>query len=239
MPELKTALHRVEKYQGIYMETSMGIGEALDILDGVMLSDGSITRDSSEFHMNLSGWCHVDWLLVVGEALAVLGCPTLDGYPMRDTRLTRGKPYEACDLHTHTNLFLRAQRARWYSDSTKIVPRDVQVTPVSLAHWYTGDGSSTRDKRPTSFVVGLKLSSLSFTECENYFLRERLHNLGITASVLSVRSRSMLFIDQWSVNLFMDIVEPYMVPSYLYKIKRRLMPPSRKPKRPAQSMVKM
>ncbi len=194
-----------------------------EVFDGVMLSDAGLKfskrSKNAWFSMGLSGSEHMDWLIYIKATLVALDVPVY----ARGLRLyrgtSRGKQYIGALLQSSSRPFLTKQYERWYSEGVKVVPKDVAVTPLSVANWFMGDGSSSPDKRNDAIVT--YFACCKFTPEESTLLAGRLTVLGVAATAVLNRGYSRVNISQFSVNHFMDIIEEYVLPSYQYKIKRR------------------
>lgn len=199
----------------------MNRDEALQVFDGVMLSDGSIDYNGN-FRENLSGSKHMDWLYYQEDALTSIGVIMMAGHPKCETRTSKGKSFENCALYTKTSEFTKSQRLRWYPRGVKWVPDDVSITPVTLAHWFMGDGSSSYRKcRPG--LVTLWLCTDSFLEVDVNKLIMCLRHAGLDGfgKYPSKSGYRLGTNDNRLIERFMDTVERFVLPSYRYKIKTR------------------
>lgn len=198
--------------------------EAEQVFDGVMLSDASIQPHgkAAQFFIALSGKEHIDWLKSVSSYLPLLGIEPCSGHPKVVPKVSSyGKPYEQCLLITRNSTFLLAQRKRWYPEGTKVIPRDVLVTPISIANAFMGDGNSAaRVKQNAPHLILLTLSIEGFAKEDLMFFEEKLRTLGIQGHADTKGRNGYRVSNTKSVNTFMDMVEPYVVSSYRYKIKR-------------------
>lgn len=203
--------------------TTISPRAANQVIDGAMLSDANLGFHSknANFLMCLSGKEHMDWLEVVAHALIVLGVPLCSGHPKVMPRTSRGKQYENCILESRVSAFLTEQRCRWYPEHVKIIPRDLNITPIVLANAYMGDGNSTaRIKQNAPHLILLTLSLEGFTKEDLLFFEGKLRALGIQGHADTKGRNGYRVSNTESVNTFMDLVEPYILPSYRYKVKR-------------------
>lgn len=119
----------------------------MEVFDGVMLSDASLKFSkkgkNAWFSMGLSGSEHMDWLTFVKTTLVALGVPVHDRGLGLYRGFSKGKSYIGALLQSSSQPFLTKQHERWYNGNTKIVPEDVAITPLSVANWFMGDGSSS------------------------------------------------------------------------------------------------
>lgn len=133
----------------------------IELVDGLLLGDASIARQGYLVMDQMDR--RLSWLYQVQKILTDQGVRSRVA-PVLKERVIHfangaaiGKP--ASRITTSTTNFMKTQRARWYPLGTKRVPHDVRVTPISIAHWFAGDGTCT--------VTGcLKFCTNGFTESE-------------------------------------------------------------------------
>lgn len=192
--------------------------EAQQIFDGVMLSDGGMelsTGGRARFGIALSGIVHLDWLSYIGNSLTALGPQISPGYPKVWDRISsHGTPYKYCFLRTLTCEFLTAQYARWYVDRVKVVPSDIELTPISIANWFMGDAVCGK-----GHGITLEFATEEFSESGLQILEEKLELLSIeTGRSRRPNGGHRITIRTHSVPSLVDIMEQYVLPSYMYKI---------------------
>lgn len=198
------------------------------ILDGVMLGDGRIcfSRNNPDayFQMNLSGSKTMIYLEYLKQALIHMGIHVSQNYPKLYPAVSRGKPYALACLATSCSSRLTAEQPRWYlgRKGQKIVPADIELSPVTLAHWFMGDGSSSKG---ACGCINTTLCTDSFPkECVE-ILETCLHGISVNTGRehrhVKEGSGIRLTILQSSVNNFMHMIDPYVVEPYRYKIKYR------------------
>lgn len=98
---------------------------------------------------------------------------------------------------------------------TKIVPKNIEeyLTPLALAIWFMDDGSK--------LGKGAKIATNCFTYNEILFLSQVLNKkYNIKTSVISsgINKGHNLYISTLSMNVFIEIVKPFMLPSMYYKL---------------------
>lgn len=212
------------------------ISHAMEVFDGAMLSDAGLAfsrrADNAFFSIGLSGKEHMDWLYYIRGALRRLGVEACNSHPKASVRTNFwGKPYCCCVLATKVSPFLTEQYARWRyrrceDGWIKGLPDDICLTPITLANWFMGDGSSRRRKRKWSVdTISTKLHTQGFTLAETGYLEDLLEGAGFATGREYVgvgsNSRVVLTIRQKSVDEFMAVVRPYILLSYMYKVKFR------------------
>lgn len=143
--------------------------EALEILDGELLGDGSVshTQTNACFSHTMA---NLNYAKLLYDKLKTVGLPllALEPVPARNG----GKP----QLRTRTscNISFTTLRHRWYPDGKKIVPPDLRLTKTMCLHWYLGDGYIEQGT--------VKLSTCGFTEIEVIRLAAMLTDLGFKSS---------------------------------------------------------
>lgn len=98
-------------------------------------------------------------------------------------------------------------RKKWYPHGKKIVPSDVVLNPLSLAHWFVQDGHNHQTR------TSITLHTNAFTVPDVEFLIGRLDSdLGITdANVQFRKGKPVIFIGKKSYFKFIETVRPYVI----------------------------
>lgn len=179
-----------------------------ELVDGLLLGDGSIECGRYGARLRL-GQCadHRDWVKQVQQLFEGAGviCGVRDALPETPARIW-GKVYRrqgTCKLTTRSYAFLKDQRERWYPHGSKRVPKDVLLTPLSLAHWYAGDGTVGCKGYHAKFCTD------GFPEQDVLFLIRRLHEVFGWSPVHEERNRILLcrFEDRQSlVSMLQDLM---------------------------------
>lgn len=198
---------------------------AQQVLDGALLSDGGLflqhPKGNAYFYISQSGGKHVDWLLHIREALLALGVAVSQRYPKTVPRMSSfGKQYEHCYLNSRVSPLLTEYYHRWYPRRQKIVPENLHLTPIIIANWFMGDGSTYW---VTDNLVTVMLCTESFDQPSHLKLVEALEEVDITGVNLSYDGHHLpvLKIHRTAmVSRFLDMVEPHVLLSYRYKIKK-------------------
>lgn len=188
-----------------------------EVVEGLLLGDAYIDRKGL-LHLEQSD-VRFDWILQVQALFAAVGATSkIIPIPPRvrhlEGRVLRSGPAHV--LYTPAYVELQAERGRWYPQGTKIVPRDLRLTPVSLTHWFCGDGT-------TSPRGSLAFCTNGFTQGDVGFLVSRLElDLGVTAH-LSATSRPGQFqiqVDQRDQAVKVrDIVDAHITACCRYKLR--------------------
>lgn len=104
--------------------------------------------------------------------------------------------------------YFRAWRSIFYVGRTKIFPRDLKITPLSLAVWYMDDGCWTGKKALIS------TESFKGHSREN-MQRALVHQYGIETVV---GKNEKLIIRKRSHDTFYSLIAPHTIPSMRYKL---------------------
>ena len=199
-----------------------------DFLDGLMLGDGGIAvaRDrekNSYFYIEVSGAIHMDWLRSIKKAFLEIGILISPTFPKVYSRSYHGRSYDACRLVTPRIPLFTQERLRWYVEDKgkyrKVVPRDLKLTPVTLAHWFIGDGCTAWCRGS----VILTLYTNGFIDSDVAYLNSLLAEKGLPMHINRHHTGygSILTIaESNTVNKFLRLVEAFIPPSYQYKIKK-------------------
>jgi hypothetical protein len=192
------------------------------VIMGSILGDGSLSplsrgRDRTstiDISQNVSKFSYLEWLYkILGRVLDLNPIHQKKGF--EQMYRFRSKPSK----------LLGSLRSKFYSDldGKKIIPSDIQEIfkdPISLAVWYMDDG--TLDKRD-KYHFNSCLASYCFTFSECNFLKEVLKkNFGLNVSVNQSTMRGKvyprIYIRSESMNDFIRLVKPHILPVFNYKI---------------------
>lgn len=205
--------------------------EAREILDGVLLSDGSLVRQTATcnpyFRINLSGTEHYDWVYVIRKAIESLGFEVSPGHPRTYDSRSHGQSYQCLALSTRASASLLGFYKEWYPLGVKEVPPTLSLTPVSLAHLFMGDGCSSWTHSGGYVCVHLSVSGFSVDSVVR--LARGLASLGVDHLGYIDRAKNKRCTRAFSADInihrasqgqFFNLIESYVVPSFQYKIKR-------------------
>lgn len=177
-----------------------------DIFVGLLLSDAWIESDGrSEGRLAISQCeAHLEWLVSLKEIF--------DSYQIKSTLVktkNRGWLLRTGKYANFTNLY-----KLWYSGN-KIIPRNVMITPVVLAHWHWGDGTITS----RGYTISLCTDGFSYEDV--LFLISKLkENLGIDAQILHRKAKyyRINIYRRHSKQKFKNYVQEYCPDCFQYKI---------------------
>lgn len=143
----------------------------IEIVDGLLLGDGTITKQGS-LRVDQS-YVRVGWLKAIQADLAAIGVSSVIDPVRRAARLrSDGRllpAYNGSLLRVPAYAESKIQRRRWYPRGKKKVPMDVRISPRTVADWVSGDGTGTLDG-------GLIFCTAGFTKPEKKRLIARLRD---------------------------------------------------------------
>jgi len=123
--------------------------ETQQLIDGLLISDAYIRPWKKYTTARL---CigqtirHKPWIKDIQTQLNKSNIKHLTGERMQIVHLPQDpigvkKQFKRIDLGTLLYVELKEQHNRWYKNKTKIIPKDIELTPRMIANWYMGDGS--------------------------------------------------------------------------------------------------
>jgi len=161
------------------------------ILDGLIISDGSIAivknAINAQFILVNTTKSLIDKIILelpfIWSPVYIKPAKYYDD-ALQKQIFHREKYY----LTSHKDIELTKEYRRWYKWNErlqkilKIVPKDLEISPLMLKYWFYGDGTTIRDKTQQN-IVSLKLCTDGFTleECE--YLQNKLSNINISLNI--------------------------------------------------------
>jgi len=193
----------------------------LSIIDGLLLGDAWIELSAnSEGRLCLEQTpVHESWVDAVEVALINAGIQCTRSirkprYSQINGNIVKGKG--TVMLRTRKYQPFTEQRKRWYPDGVKCIPKDVDLNPISLAHWYWGDGATSNHGYRMVFHTD------GFDETDVIFLRDRLHDLYGWTPKVNRRSDQRGFILTLARvgqrNDLVRMIRPFCPPCFQYKL---------------------
>ena len=105
-------------------------------------------------------------------------------------------------------------RLRFYRDRRKVVPEDLELTPLSMAVWFMDDGS-----RKSGQCRGLYLNTQSFTAAEVDLLQAVIRrHVGVETTVRRQRDGLQIYVPAPSASAFDAYITRDLLPSMRYKL---------------------
>ena len=135
---------------------------------------------------------------------------------LKDIVLTAPKVYKGNAGRVGYRFFTRSLPAittfydTFYRNGVKIIPKDLILSPLSLAVWYMDDGSKAR--RASYF------NCQQFDPTSQSNLLRALANVGIHASLNKDKTYSRIYISYSYTPILVNIIKKFIVPSMRYKL---------------------
>ncbi len=215
----------VERHEGGDIVQS-GNERITNILIGSILGDGYLTlfhgqsrRSSLEVKGDDKNLMYLQWLR---NELISLEC----------SELKPKKNYHQHLFRTRKSEELGRLRELFYPEGYKIIPKNIHsllTHPLTLAVWYQDDGSlDARSKY--HFNATFATHCFSFIDCQ--LLVDALHNnfgLDVRVNKCTMRGklRYKLYVTAASMDRFIWLIKPYIVPCFRYKIGESTLASSR------------
>ena len=99
----------------------------------------------------------------------------------------------------------------FYRNGRKIIPENLELDPLSIAIWYMDDGSKSKDR-------DIYLNTQQFNLLDQKRLINCLRKFGIKARLNKDKKYYRIRILKESIEEFMKIIKPNIVPSMQYKL---------------------
>jgi hypothetical protein len=125
----------------------------------------------------------------------------------------RNKDHYSWYFHTQSNKTLGLMHKLFYSNKTKIIPRNLlkALNSFGLAVWYMDDGSNNGSS--------ITLNTHCFSNAEQSVVRDLLSKkFGIATTIVRDRTKFKVAIGRREYFKFINIVQPHIIPSMNYKI---------------------
>jgi hypothetical protein len=184
------------------------------ILDGMLLGDAHLERQRGARRARLKiehslrqsayvGWKYREWRDWVRAP------------PRTRVRRNRlGGVSTNIGFSTLSHVELEEFRERFYRDHRKVVPVDLELTPLSMAVWFMDDGS-----RKSSQCRGLYLNTQSFTSEEVQLLQAVMRrDVGVETTVRKQRDGLQIYVPAPSASAMNAYIVNEILPSMRYKL---------------------
>jgi len=165
-----------------------------EIINGLLLSDAGITKSKTKFQHSRIQMMQSEEHKQLGDALERRleelgfshGC-----YFSNHTYEWKGEPkFASRNLHySGQHPVWTMMRTLWYPNGIKIIPKDIKITPLTLAYLMMGDGSCTKMNSRTK-KYRISISTECFTLDDINSLKSDIEKLGI--SHIKIDSQNIL-----------------------------------------------
>jgi len=183
--------------------------EAIHWLYGELLGDGCLPKRSRRATLFNYTSKYKEYIKYVRN--------TLNSFGIKQAGKIYKRYHSDMDCYTYNYVSLTYPelltiRKKWYPEGKKIVPKDIELTPLVCRQWYIGDGQlEIREKhRPR-----IKLTTDSFSIPDVNWLVKQLNNLGFKTT--RQPSTNRIYVPPYSVKNFLDYIGECPVKCYQYK----------------------
>ena len=173
-----------------------------EILTGSLLGDAYITaRGQIQFEQSVH---QKEYLFWKHQELSSISYKNVSIAKRFDKRYK----HENISYRFWTRQYFASWREKFYLNNKKIVPKDIQLTPLSIAVWYMDDGCLSDNK--------CIIATDGFSKDDICFLQKLLlEKFNIKTSV---KNESKIMIKKESFNIFFSIIRPHIISSMFYKV---------------------
>lgn len=181
--------------------------EAIEWINGELLGDGCLQSQSIySAYFNYASK-YQEYILYIKDTLKSFGIKQTG--KIRTEKKWECYCYHCCFLY-YAELY--PMYKQWYPNKKKIVPRNIELTPLTCRQWYIGDGSLGYEKNGKAHIA---LYTTGFTISDVEWLVKQLNNLGFKAK--RHPSINSIGISVHSTKDFIDYIGKCPVKCYQYK----------------------
>lgn len=184
-----------------------------EILLGKLLGDGFLEQNGVNVRLKIDHGAkqkdYVFWLYEEFKSVA------LQPYQLMFQDKRNGKMYKHWRFATHSSPVFNFWRQLFYQEGRKVINSQVieKLTPLSLAIWYMDDGFRRTDCR------GLYLCTSGYSMEEQRLMQVCLEKkFNIQTSLHFAAKNVRIYISSSQVDKFCNIVKPFILPSFQYKL---------------------
>jgi len=186
--------------------------KAREFIDGELFGDGSLQSRSPYSACFQYSSKHEEYINYIANTLKSFGIEQA-GNICKKTNKDHGSISYCYSSRCYKELL--PIRKHWYPDSKKIVPRDIELTPLVCRQWYIGDGYLGHSHRTKGTKSDIRLCTYSLPINNVEFLVRKLNKLGFRAT--RQLCNNIIHISSYSVKAFLDYIGPCPVECYSYK----------------------
>lgn len=189
--------------------------EQKSIIVGNLLGDGHLESRTSgktyrlKVEHSISQRLYVDWQYL--KLASFVGTP-----PRVKLKSRYGRTSQNYEFSTLSSSSLRFFGQSFYREGKKKVPLIIKklLTPLALAVWFMDDGSIKSNHHRA-----LILNTQCFSESDLKKLQQAfLENFGIETVLRKQKEGKQIYILSQSVEKFIEIISPYLLPSMKFKL---------------------
>lgn len=183
--------------------------KAQEWIEGELLSDASIIQTSLSSSRFSYGSKYFEYINYVSKTLSLFGIEQSGKIDLRKEK--EGNIV----FHYKSRLYIELLelRKRWYPKGKKRIPEDIELTPITLKHFYIGDGTLVHPKGKMRPYIHLYV--YSYLPKEVKFLSNKLQKLGLKNTINS--HYNVIRISSYSIKDFLNYIGSSPTKCYEYK----------------------
>lgn len=174
----------------------------MDLINGTLLGDATISVKSPRLVFSHT---MKDRQYIINK-IEALGCLIKNVNSITPVKYSSSGTKPFMYAKTHSTLWVREQRNRWYFKNKKRVPKDISLTDITLAIWYMDDGYLSKHNKGTGHII---LATNAFSTKDVEFLCGKLVERGIDCKITT---QNTIFIDVKNSEKFLELTGRFIVP---------------------------
>jgi len=173
------------------------------VLIGCVLGDAYITkRGQIQIEHGASQLEYIQWKYKILQSISY-------GPPTKVVRIDKRNNQQTIAYRFWTRQFFRSWRERFYAGDRKIIPKNLELSPLSMAVWYMDDGHLMEKRR-------ILLSTDGFSSEDRERICDLLvHFFGIESVT---KKNGKILIGTKNTRKLTGHIQPFIVQSMAYKI---------------------
>lgn len=152
--------------------------EAIEWLNGELLGDGCLLSYSPYSAKFAYSSKYLEYIQYVSDTLQSFGIKQSGKIRKTNVGLNDSRINGDCYIYCYNSpryVELLPVRKKWYPNGKKIVPRDMELTPLTCRQWYIGDGSLKGKTRHSQPFITLATNNFTIEDVE--WLKNQLKKL--------------------------------------------------------------
>ena len=186
--------------------------EAKEWIDGELLGDGCLWSQNFYSAYFIYDSKYLEYTQYILDTLKSFGIEQSGKINERKDKKWGNYSYRYC---SYSYVELSPIRKRWYPKGKKIVPKDLELTPLTCRQWYIGDGCLEHDKRTKKGGFYIILCTNGFPVSDVRWLISELKRLNLKATRLP--SNNSILVSTRSTQNFLNYIGKCPVKCYQYK----------------------
>lgn len=181
------------------------------VLIGTVLGDGGLRYKGRNCRLHIK---HAAWQLPLVQFKHEIFQNLVSMKVREFKQIVKEKEYSFIEFVSRTNPDFTIFYNIFYRDGKKIVPNNIErllTEPLSLAVWFMDDGSAE--------YAGVSFQTHCFSKSEVEMLQHCLErNFRLSTTMRQNKGKWILYVPKRSLARFCDLVKPFMLERFLYKL---------------------